>query len=179
MLHVIRVHGTNLLPSGRSQDLDDLDKLVDTRLSRKQRLTEHELCHDAAGRPDIWPNISASTSDDPPGRKLTDLGGVICGTENQLRSSVVTRADVGDVRLIFNQYFRAPKVAKFENTGRGIEQKILGLDISMADTHRVDVSEGTKQLVDVDLDLKYGHGRFHFVEKARCAIDGLGDIFKD
>lgn len=53
MFHVVRVHGPNLLTGGSTQNLDDLHKLVDSRLSREERLPQHELGHDASSRPHI------------------------------------------------------------------------------------------------------------------------------
>ena len=49
VLHVVRVHSTNLLARRRSQDLDDLDELVNARLAREERLAKHELSHDTTG----------------------------------------------------------------------------------------------------------------------------------
>lgn len=53
VLHIIRVHGSDLITSGRAEDLDNFDKLIDARLSREQGLTEHELCHDTSSGPNI------------------------------------------------------------------------------------------------------------------------------
>lgn len=53
MFHVVGVHGANLIASGSSQDLDDLNQLVDTRLTGEQGLTEHELSHDTTSRPNV------------------------------------------------------------------------------------------------------------------------------
>lgn len=53
VLHVVRVHGTDLVSCGCTENLDDFDKLVDTRLTREQRLSEHELSHDTASRPHV------------------------------------------------------------------------------------------------------------------------------
>lgn len=53
MLHVVGIHGADLVASRSSQNLDDLDQLVDTRLTGEQRLTEHKLSHDTASGPDI------------------------------------------------------------------------------------------------------------------------------
>lgn len=39
MLHVVRVHGADLIASWGTKNLDNLDKLIDTRLSGEQRLT--------------------------------------------------------------------------------------------------------------------------------------------
>lgn len=46
VLHVIGVHGADLVSCRSAQYLDDLDKLIDTRLAREQWLAKHELCHD-------------------------------------------------------------------------------------------------------------------------------------
>lgn len=53
MLHIIRIHSPNLIASRSAKDLYDFDKLVDARLAREQRLSQHQLRHDAASRPDI------------------------------------------------------------------------------------------------------------------------------
>ncbi len=58
VLHVVRVHGSDLFPSGRPQDLDDLDELVDARLSGEERLSQHELGHNAPGGPDVCFRVS-------------------------------------------------------------------------------------------------------------------------
>ena len=49
VLHVVGVHGADLVARGRAEDLYDFDKLVDARLAGEQRLAQHELGHDAAG----------------------------------------------------------------------------------------------------------------------------------
>lgn len=54
VLHVIRIHGTDLVPRRSSQDLDDLDQLINARLAGEQRLTQHELRHDTSSGPYIW-----------------------------------------------------------------------------------------------------------------------------
>lgn len=54
VLHVVGVHGANLLPSRRAENLDDLDQLVNTRFTWEQRLTKHELGHDASRGPHIY-----------------------------------------------------------------------------------------------------------------------------
>jgi len=47
MLHIIRIHGLDLLPRRCSQNLDNLHQLVDATLTREQWLTQHQLCHNA------------------------------------------------------------------------------------------------------------------------------------
>ena len=53
MLHVIRIHGPNLVPGGSAKNLYDLHQLIDSRLTREKRLPEHQFCHDAPCGPDI------------------------------------------------------------------------------------------------------------------------------
>lgn len=53
VLHVIRIHGLDLLTSGCAEDLDDLHKLIDTTLAGEEGLAKHQLGHDTSSRPDI------------------------------------------------------------------------------------------------------------------------------
>ena len=46
VLHIIRIHGLDLLPRRCPQNLDDLHQLVDAALTREQGLTQHQLGHD-------------------------------------------------------------------------------------------------------------------------------------
>lgn len=48
VLHVVRVHSSNLLAGGCPQHLDNFDELIDTRFTGEERLTKHQFCHDAA-----------------------------------------------------------------------------------------------------------------------------------
>jgi hypothetical protein len=81
--------------------------------------------------------------------KLTDLCCIIGGAENQLGGSVVTGTDIRDVWLIFYQYLCASEITELQNASAGIQQKILWLDVAMADALGVDICEGTEELVDV------------------------------
>lgn len=49
----------------------------------------------------------------------------------------------------------------------------------MANALRVNVGEGSEELIDVELDFQDGHRRFHLVEETRRAIHGFGDEFLD
>lgn len=106
-------------------------------------------------------------------RCLTDLGSVVGGTEDEFWCSVVPRANVRDVWLVLYQYLGAAKVTKLQYATVGIEKKVLRLDVAMADALRMDVGERSEELVDVELDLEYRHGRLHLVEKSRRSVDGL------
>jgi hypothetical protein len=50
----------------------------------------------------------------------TDLGGVIGGAENQLRRSVVPRADIRHVGLVLHQDLGATEIAQLQHAGRRI-----------------------------------------------------------
>jgi hypothetical protein len=54
MLHVVRIHGPNLVPGGSAKNLDDFHQLVDSRFTREKRLSKHQLGHDAPCGPDIY-----------------------------------------------------------------------------------------------------------------------------
>ena len=41
MLHVVWIHGADLLTGWSSENLDDLDKLVYARLAGEERLSQH------------------------------------------------------------------------------------------------------------------------------------------
>lgn len=49
------------------------------------------------------------------------------------------------------QLFGAAKVAQLEYGRLRIQQQVLGLDVTMADTERVDVGETPEQLVHIEL----------------------------
>lgn len=114
VLHVIRVHCADLVASWSAQNFDDLDKLVDTRLAWEKRLTEHELCHDAAGGPHIWIRVN-STAAQACKHKHTDLGGVVCRSKNQLGRPVVTRANVRHVWLVLDKNLGAAEIAQLQH----------------------------------------------------------------
>ena len=48
----------------------------------------------------------------------------------------------------------------------------------MTDSLGVNIRKRTEKLVDVELDLEYGHGGLEFVEIARCSIDCFGDVLE-
>ena len=64
VLHVVRIHGPDLVARWRSKNLDDFNKLINTRLSGEQWLAKHELCHDTTSRPYICKASVTSTSID-------------------------------------------------------------------------------------------------------------------
>lgn len=79
---------------------------------------------------------------------------------------------------MLDEDLRAAKVAKFEDTGVGVEKKVLRLNIAVTDSLRMNVGKRAKELVDVELDFKDRHGSLHFVEVSGCAVYGLGDVLE-
>ena len=70
---------------------------------------------------------------------LTNLGGIVRSTKNELGSAIVSRANVGDVRLILHENFCTTKITQLQDAGGGVQQQVLRLDISVADALRVDI----------------------------------------
>jgi hypothetical protein len=77
---------------------------------------------------------------------LTDVGSVVGSTEDQFWRSVVPRTDVADIRLSRYQNLGRSKVAELENSGCGIQQQVLGLDITMTYPDGVDISKRSQKL---------------------------------
>lgn len=119
---------------GSTQDLDDLDELVDSTLPWEYGLAEHELCNDAADGPDI------------------DLGGIIRVSKDQFGRSIVPRANIGDVGLSRHKVLSAPEIAHLKDVRVGIHQDILRLDISVTDSNSMNIGQRANQLVGVNLD---------------------------
>lgn len=88
MFHVIGIHGTDLVACRSAQDLDNFHQLIDTRLSREKRLTQHEFRHHTAGRPNIYEGVSVLRSGSKAIRP-TDLGGVVCCAKDEFGRTVV------------------------------------------------------------------------------------------
>jgi hypothetical protein len=105
--------------------------------------------------------------------ELTNLGRVIGSAKDQLRGPVVTGADVRHVRLILDEDFRASEIAQLQHSAARIKQKVLRLDVTMADALRVNIRQGAEKLVDVELHLENRHGRLHLVEVTRSAVNSL------
>lgn len=108
----------------------------------------------------------------------TDLRGVVRSTEDQLRSAIIPRANVRNVRLVLHQNLCAPEIAQFQHSGLRIQEEILRLDVAVADALRMDVCKGAEELVDVEFHFEYRHRGLELVEMARGTVDGLGHEFE-
>ncbi len=107
---IVGVHGEQLLLGGRAEHLDDLYQLIDRRFAGKQRLSQHQLGHDAARRPDI------------DGRR------VVCAAKHQLGRPVVPRADVRDVGLARHEDLCAAEITQLGDARDRIEQLQVSTD---------------------------------------------------
>ena len=135
--------------------------MINAALSREDGLAEHQLSNDAAHGPDI------------------DVGAIVGISEDELRGAVVARADVGNVWLALDQLLCAAKVAQFEDVGASVDEDVLRLDISVADSLRVDVRNRAQKLVRVELDEKVGDHLFHFQVLLHHAIGRVGNKVHD
>lgn len=82
---------------------------------------------------------------------LTDLCCIIDGAKDELGGAVIPGADIRYIRLAVQQLFGAAKVTELQHSRLRIEQKILRLDITMANAQRVDVGQTSEQLIHVEL----------------------------
>jgi len=108
----------------------------------------------------------------------TNLSGVVGSSKDQLRCTVVARANVRHIGLVFHQNLRATEIAELQDARMRIQQQVLWLDVSVADSLGMDVGERAEELVDVQLDLEDRHGGLELVEMAAGAVDGLRHILK-
>ena len=83
---VVGVHVHNLTLGGGPQHLDNLDEMVDTILSNEKGSPLNHLEQDTAHRPDIY------------------HGGVVSGSEDELGRPVASRADVGQIGLVSEDF---------------------------------------------------------------------------
>jgi len=111
-------------------------------------------------------------------QKLANVCRIVGCSENKLRSPIIPRADVTDIGLSRDQNLCRTKITKFQNTSCWVEQQILGFDISMANTNRVDIGKGTEKLVHIQLDLQHRHWLFEFGVMATSAVDSFRHIFQ-
>mmetsp|Transcript_18818 Transcript_18818/g.37965 ORF Transcript_18818/g.37965 Transcript_18818/m.37965 type:complete len:287 (+) Transcript_18818:456-1316(+) len=160
-LRVIRVHRHELVPCWRAQHLDDLDELVDPALAWEDRLSQDELGSDACRRPNV------------------DDCRVIGGAEDELWRAVVTRADVSHVRLAFQQTLRRAEVAEFQGMRPAVDQQVLRLDVTVADSHCMNVGTCATHLVGVELYEYLRHRLLHLIVVLHDTVDGVGTVLHD
>ena len=160
-LRVVRIHLLDLFSGGRAQNFDDLNQLIDARVTREDRLPEHQFRENASSAPDV------------------DVGRVVGGAKDQLRRAVVPRTDVRDIGLAADEMLGRSKVAELEDARVGVQKKVLRLDVPVADAQRVDVGKTSKQLVHVQLDEGRGNGLLGFGVLPRHLVHRFRDELED
>lgn len=142
--------GKSGCPSINSAITQPVDHTSDSRLGKRKRLATQVV-------------------------ELTNLCCVVGRAEDELRRSVVSRADVRDIGLILHQNLGATEIAQLEYAGGRVEKQVLRLDVAVAYALRMNVGQRSEKLVDVQLDLEDRHGRLHLVEESRGSVDSLGN----
>lgn len=104
---------------------------------------------------------------------------VVLATEDQLWSSVISRADVRNVWFSLDKFLGRPEISKFQNMSCWVNKQILRLDISVANTQRMDISQGPEHLVGIHLYQKDGNALLHFDIVPHNSINGLWDVIHD
>ena len=123
-LLIARVHTHNLISIRRTKHLYDLNKLIDSALPRKQRLTQQHLANDAPNAPQITAHI------------------VILRPKYELRRPIKPTAYIATIiSLTLNQPLRRPKVTKLKYMALRINKQILRLQIPMSNSQRMQVSK--------------------------------------
>jgi hypothetical protein len=112
-------------------------------------------------------------------RGLTDISRVVGGAKDELRCAVVSGADVADIGLASYEDLGRAKVTELENACCGVEQKVLGLDITVADAGEMNISERTEKLVHIKFDLKHRHGLLELGVVTACAVHGFRNVLEN
>lgn len=110
---------------------------------------------------------------------LTNLGCVVGCAKNQFWRAVVSGANIRDIGLVLDEDLGTAKIAQFKNPTVGVEQEVLGLNVTVANALRVDVGQRSEELVSIQLDFQDGHGGLHLVEESRRSVNSFRDKFLD
>lgn len=70
---------------------------------------------------------------------LTDLRRVVGGTEDELGSTIIARADVRDIWLPAHQLLGTAEVTQLQHTRLRVHKQVLRLDVAMTDAQRVNI----------------------------------------
>ena len=155
---VVWVHCLNLFFRWCTEDFDDLNKLIDTTLTREDGLTKHKFSNDTANRPNIY------------------RGSVIWVTKNKFWGPVVSRADVWYIWFSLYQLLGTTEITKLKHMGLHIAKNILWFNISMADSFSVDIGNRSHQLVWIQFYDQVWHHLFHFKVLLHYSVGRIRNI---
>jgi hypothetical protein len=141
---VIWVHCLYLFFWRGTKDFNDLYKLINTALTREDRLSKHKFCNNTSN----WPDIYRSS--------------VIWITKNKFWGPVVSRANVWYIWFSLDQLFSTSKITKLKNMSLHITKNILRFNISMTNTFCMNVCNRSHQLVWIQLYDQVWHHLLHF-----------------
>ena len=96
-----------------SKLLDDLNELVNTRLSWEKGLTDKKLGDDTTDRPDI------------------DGWRVVSGSKNEFRRAVVPGADVRNVNFALDEALCRAEVTNLQCVALWVHEQVLRLNVTM------------------------------------------------
>lgn len=132
---ILRIRRIYELLARRAQQLGDLSQLEHRFLALEDGFSHVHLSHNAAESPYV------------------DLGSVDAAPNDQLRGSIVPRADVRNRGLVRFQHFSGAKIADFQQKGLWVDEDVRRFNVSVADLKRVQVVHGSCYLERVDLDV--------------------------
>jgi len=124
-LGVVLVHALNFFPGRSANNFDNFNELVDVGFAGEERLPKDHLGQNTTERPRV------------------NVGRVVGGAKDQLRGSIVPRANVGNVRFPSHQGLCAAEVAKLHDMRHWVQEEVLRLDVAVTNTQLMDVSKRT------------------------------------
>lgn len=148
------VHAVDRVLCRRPENLDDLDELVQARVTGKHGRPEQRLRDHARRRPHVDRRRVLGRSKDELGwrrenresaRRKVGRFREHSGESAALTSSVVPRADVRHVGLPGDELLCASKVDDLEQAGGRVNQNVGRLDVSICEPHTIPTSRSAKQ----------------------------------
>ena len=161
ILFVMWVHSFNIIFSWRSKYLYYFNYLFNSTISRKYGKRQHKFGNDASHAPYI------------------NSSGVFSVAKHELWRPIIPTTYISHIGFTLDQLLGAPKVSESDAVILHIEQYVLGLDVSVAYVHRVDVRTCPQQLVGKKL---YEHFRnIHLLPNmiSHELVQCFGDVLQD
>jgi hypothetical protein len=112
-------------------------------------------------------------------RPHINLRVVIGRSENELRSPVASRANVGDIGFALDQSLSTAKIAEDQPIRHRVHEDIVWFDIAMADVPLSDVPNRAKQLVRVNFDKDIRHALLLLDKRSIVGVQGFLVVLHD